>query len=226
MAGIDLVFPGQRTDLAQGGQFFVHIPTGQIHPPAASAEECVAGEESVLTAQGHAAGGVTGGADHVKAQSGQVQAIAVLVVFPVLGQREREVIVPTDTAVVLLMHVDDGTRLLLDPFHRTDMVVVAVGQENGLAVKPVILQIVEDGVALIAGVNDNALQRLFVGDHIAVGLQLADRQRFDQHGFYSSFVSKSMVTGPSFWLSTCMSAPNSPVRTVKPCSRQRAITSS
>ena len=135
-------------------------------------------------------------------------------------------IVSADAAVVLLVHIDDGPGLLLDALHRADVVIVTVGQENGLAVQPVVLQIIEDGVALIAGVDDDALQRLLVGDHVAVGLQLTDRQRFDQHSAYSSFVSKSMVTGPSFWLSTCMSAPNSPVWTTKPCSRQRAITSS
>ena len=100
-----------------------------------------------------------------------------------------------------------------------------VSQHDGPAAEPVVLEVVEDDVRLRAGVYDRALERGLVGDDVAVGLKLPDGQGFDKHT-HSSSVSTSMVTGPSFTLSTSISAPKRPVSTLKPRSRQRAITRS
>lgn len=74
------------------------------------------------------------------------------------------------------------------------------------------------------GSMTGAHERVLVGDDVAVGLQLAYRQGFYKH--YSSSVSRIIVTGPSFTEATCISAPNSPVSTLKPRLRHSEMTSS
>ena len=105
------------------------------------------------------------------------------------------------------------------------MVEVAVREQDGDALEVVGLDVVEDGVGLVARVDDDAFERLLVGNDVAVGLDLTDGEGFDQHA-YSSFVSRSMVTGPSLTEATCISAAKTPVSTVKPLARHSATTSS
>ena len=138
---------------------------------------------------------------------------------------EGEVGIPPLLRVVQAAHIDGGAGLLRHGLHRSHMVVVPVGQEDRPAAETVLLQIVQNGVALVAGVDDGAVQGLLVGDYVAVGLQLPDRDGFDQH-IYSSFVSRRMVTGPSLTEATSISAPKTPVSTRKPRARHSAITSS
>ena len=124
--------------------------------------------------------------------------------------------------------IDRGPGGLVDGEHRPGVIVVAVGDEDGLGLQVVVVDIVQDGAGFRAGVDDGAAQGLFVGHHIAVGAQLPYGETFDQHSasslrriaartggcdlfLYSVSVSRIRVTGPSFTEATCISAPNSPV---------------
>ena len=62
------------------------------------------------------------------------------------------------------------------------MVVVAVSEEDGLALQMVVFEIVQNPVRLVAGVDDDAAEGFLVADDVAVGLQLADREGFYEHG--------------------------------------------
>ena len=128
--------------------------------------------------------------------------------------------------IVQTVEVYGGAGLLRDGVHGAHMVIVTVGQKNSPTAQVVFLQIVQNEIALVTGVDDGAVQGGFVGDHIAVGLQLAHRQGLDQHGSYSSFVSSRMVKGPSFSERTSIFAPKTPVSTRKPRARHSAITRS
>ena len=181
MAGVDLEVPLQGTDPLQGAQQLLRVAAGQVRPPAAAAKERVSGEEGVLAAQGHPAGGVARGADHLEAQGADLHPVPVGIVFPVFGKVEGKVEVPPGFGVVLPVQIDPGAGLLRQGLHRAHVVKVPVGQENGPAAQAVLLQVVQDGVALVAGVDDGAVQARLVGDHVAVGLQLADGYGLDQH---------------------------------------------
>ena len=173
MAGVDLVIALQGTELAKRAQFLFHIAAGEIRSAAAAAEEGVAGEESLAAAQAHPAGGVTGGGDDLKAQRADLDAVPVAVVFPVCREVEGEVGVMAFVPIVQTVEVYGGAGLLRDGVHGAHMVIVTVSQKNSPTAQVVFLQIVQNEIALVTGVDDGAVQGGFVGDHIAVGLQLA-----------------------------------------------------
>ena len=114
-------------------------------------------------------------------QPGHVHGIPVPIGDGALGHGVGEVIVAGGPGGVQGVHIHDGPGLLRHGVHRAHMVIVPVGQENGPAFQAVVLKIIQNGVALVTRVDDHTFQRGFVGDHVAVGLQLAHGQGFDQH---------------------------------------------
>ena len=84
-------------------------------------------------------------------------------------------------ADVAPVYPDGRTGLFRDGGDSARVVVVAVGQQYGLAAEVVVLEIVHDGVALVAGVDDRAAEGGLVGDDVAVGLKLTDRDGLNKH---------------------------------------------
>ena len=106
---------------------------------------------------------------------------------------------------------------------------MTVREQDGAHMEMAALNIVENEIGVRAGVDDGGVERCLVRDNVAIGLQVSDFDGFDEHesaSFYSSLVSSRMVIGPLLTDSTSMSAPNSPVSTWNPASRQSAITRS
>jgi hypothetical protein len=71
-----------------------------------------------------------------------------------------------------------------DPFqllHASDVIDVAMGDENVPDADPVPGNLFGNTKNLIAGVNDNTLQRVFASQDVAIGLIRADRQ-LSKHG--------------------------------------------
>ena len=104
--------------------------------------------------------------------------------------------------------VDLAAGLRHQLLHRAHMVKVAVGQQDGLELFA--LQGVQNGVRLIAGIDDHGLA--VIGQDIGIGL-IQSKSQLPNHlclRSISSTVSRMRVTGPSLTDSTFMSAPKRP----------------
>ena len=58
---------------------------------------------------------------------------------------------------------------------------MGVREHDGAALEVVVFNVAKYGVALRAGVDNGALERVLVGDYVAVGLQVSHRESFYKH---------------------------------------------
>ena len=147
---------------------------------------------------------------------------------------QAQVGVAVDRQLLFAQHHRTVGVALAQGLHRTGVVVVGMGEQDHRGLCPQILQLGDDGFGVGTGVDHSDVALL--GHHqVAVGLHQTSEHCVDPHassfapalrtvtrlGMISS-VSSTMVTGPSFWIYTCISAPNWPVATF---STPRAISS-
>ena len=118
---------------------------------------------------------MTGGGKNLKAQPRKAENIAVVIIAAALGQQIGIVRVTGGMGVVPGTEIDRRAGLLHDGLNGADVVIMAVSQKNGLTAQAVVFQIIQNGVALITGVNDDTAEGFLVRHDVAVGLQLADR---------------------------------------------------
>ena len=202
-----------------------HVASGKVRAPAGAAKERVPREERLAAAERDAARLVSRRLHDLKAQAADLHGVAVPVVFHILRHREAAGGAALHQLQLLFAHVEPGARGLQQGVRRADMVEVRVREQHRAAVELVVLQVVEDGARLVAGVYHGAVEAVLVRHDVAVRFKLPHGQGLYKH-IQSSFVSRMMVTGPSFTEATCISAPNCPVSTSKPRARHSAMTSS
>ena len=87
-----------------------------------------------------------GGGKDFKAQAGKAEDIAVIVIAAAFGKQVGIVPVAGGMRVVTRADVNGSAGFLHKGFHGTDVVPVAVGEENGLAGEVIVLEVVEDTV--------------------------------------------------------------------------------
>ena len=190
MAGVDLIIAGQGRDLCQRLQFDLHAAALEIRAAAGAGKERVAGEERVAADERHAAGGVAGRLHDAEGQTADLDLVAFLIKDRALGRDERVAVERDGRARVERVHVHGRAGLLVHGVDGAGVVVVTVREQDGAAGEVVVLQIVEDGVGLVARVDDGALERGLVGNDVAVGHEVPDGQTFDEHGVASFIIDR------------------------------------
>ena len=141
-----------------------------------------------------AAGRVAGRFHDAEGQIADLDLVALLIKDRALGRGERVAVEGDGRACVERVHVHGRTGLLVHGVDGTGVVVVAVREQDGAAGEVVVLEVVEDGVRLVAGVDDGALERGLVRDDVAVGHEVPDGQTFDEHGV-ASFINDRYRAG-------------------------------
>lgn len=190
MAGVDLVIAGQGRDLRQRLQLDLHAAAGEIGAAAGTGEERVAGEERVTADERHAAGRVAGRLHDAEGQIADLDLVALLIKDGALGRGERVAVERDGCARVERVHVHGRAGLLVHGVDGAGVVIVAVREQDGAAGEVVVLEVVENGVGLVAGVDDGALERGLVRDDVAVGHEVPDGQTFDEHGVASFIIDR------------------------------------
>ena len=123
-------------------------------------------------------------------QIADLDLVAFLIKDRALGRDERVAVERDGRARVERVHVHGRAGLLVHGVDGAGVVVVTVREQDGAAGEVVVLQIVEDGVGLVARVDDGALERGLVGDDVAVGHEVPDGQTFDEHGVASFIIDR------------------------------------
>ena len=70
---------------------------------------------------------------------------------------------------ILLAQIDPAVQLCVQRRDAADMVKMAVGQQDGLGLQLQLLQLLQDDLRRIAGVDDDAVARRLVIDDITIG---------------------------------------------------------
>jgi hypothetical protein len=154
-------------------------------------EEHVAREDRRLVGEreGHVAGAVAGGEEHVDLQPGELEALTAhedvlgLVALerpdPRKGDEAHDV---REHGTLDLGDPDLGTGLARHRGDRADVVEVGVGEEDGVEGDPESLDHVQNPVGLVARIDDDRARGAVAAHEVAVLLDRADREGADVHG--------------------------------------------
>ena len=172
----------QLSQPLEGGHDLLIAAPPQVGAAAGAAEQGVPGKEHVPHPQGDGAGGVARGLHHLDGEGTQGETVPLLVVLQtghLPGQRVQGGPGPVG---VRLVDIHLGVReALLQIGHTGGVVVVAVGEEDVLHLRPVRLEHLGDLVRLVARVDDGGLVGLVVLQNIAVGADGSHLHHFYLH---------------------------------------------
>ena len=157
-------------DLGQPLEGCLHLfPTaaGQVGAPAASRKQGVAGEQGVFNQQTHGTGGVARGVEHGNVQPRQMELRAFGVGIRIVERPGGQL---GGHSQILRAEVNRAARVRCQLPDGTNVVKMPVGQQDGLQRQSQFAELVQNGVGLIAGVDDTAGSTFLVVNDVAVGL--------------------------------------------------------
>jgi hypothetical protein len=135
MPRVHLIIARQITEPLQALQLLIHIAAGKIGSAAAASKERVTREQCVLTDNTDTAGGMSGCGDNLKTEPGKAKNITVVIIAAALRQHIGIVAVTGGMRIVTRTEIDRRTGLFHDCVYGTDMVAVAVGEEDCFTVE-------------------------------------------------------------------------------------------
>ena len=110
----------------------------------------------------------------------------IIIADLVLGQRGEHGGI--DPLHIPLVNIDRGVgEGCLQPRHTAGVVIMGMGEENGGQGKAVLLQHLQDGAGVSAGIDDGTELLALISQNIAVGADGAHRHGLDEHGKHLTY---------------------------------------
>ena len=143
--------------------------------------ESISAENGIFTDQCDPSGGMTGSKHDSKDQLPDVNLIPFVIETCSFRKQEFISCFHGIGCRIQLMDIKIGARFFDDRICCTGMIPMSVGDQDSAAFHVVLLEIVQNGVRLITGIDDGTIHRVFIGNDITVGFQLSYRNCFNQH---------------------------------------------
>ena len=135
------------------------------------------------------AGGVAGRFQHVKRERACLDHVALADKHGIVRRIELKILVAEHAVAdvgreIGVGHIHRCAGRVIDLLQPHAVIEMAVREQNGAHMEMAALDIVENEIGVRAGVNDGGVERRFVRDDVAVGLQVSDFDGFDEHGSF------------------------------------------